>query len=176
MTGIAKDYAAALFMLAAEENKQDDISRDVKLIQQMFSENPEYAELLSSPALGFDEAESIIDEAFGESISENAASFLKILCRRGHISQIDDCAKEFDALYKASKQISTAKVVSAAELSADQSAALKLKLEKLTGHTVELQCYTDDTLMAGLTVEIDGKILDGSLKHRLNEVKEVISK
>ena len=176
MTGIAKDYAAALFMLAAEEDRQDEMAQDVELIQKMFCENPEYCELLASPALGFAEAESIIDQAFEGSISEDEISFLKLLCRRRHISQITDCAKEFEALYKASKQISTAKVVSAAELTSEQQSALKNKLEKLTGYNIELQCVIDEALMGGLMVEIDGKVLDGSLKHRLNEVKEVISK
>ena len=42
------------------------------------------------------------------------------------------------------------------------------------GRTVVLDCAVDDTLLGGITVELDGKVLDGSLRHRLHEVKEVM--
>lgn len=176
MTGIAKDYASALFMLAAEENRVDDFARDMLLVQEMFAQNPEYVALLGSPALSAEEVEEIIANAFGDSVAEQVLFFLNLLCRRGHIQAIDDCAKEFDALYKTSKQISSAKVVSAAPLSDKQLDALKSKLEAIVGNAVEIQCSVDETIMGGMTVTVDGKLLDGSLKRRLNEVKEVISK
>lgn len=176
MTGIAKDYAEALFMLAAEESKQDDFARDMMLVQDMFAQNPDYISLLCSPALSAEEKEDILASAFGDAVAEQILFFLNLLCRRGHIEQVEECAKEFDALYKASKKISTAKVVSAAALSEAQMAALKAKLEKVVGNTVEIECSVDEAIMGGLTVSVDGKLLDGSLKRRLNEVKEVISK
>ena len=176
MTSVAKDYAAALFMLGAEENRLDGFCADIQLVRDMFRENPEYIDLLASPALDSAEAEQIVCQAFQDSVDADVLSFLHILCQRGHIRQIDECCQEFETLYKTSKNISTAHIVSAVALSADQQTALKAKLEKALGRTVELVCRVDDTLMGGLTVTVDGKLMDGSLKHRLNEVKEVISK
>ena len=176
MTSIAKDYAAALFMLAAEENKQDEFAENVGLVGEMFRQNPDYIALLSSPVLSDVEKEDIINSAFGDSVAEQVVFFLNLLCKRGHIDRIEECAKEFNELYKASKLISSAKVVSAAKLSEKQTEKLKANLEKLIGHNVELECTVDETIMGGMTVYIDGKLLDGSLKRRLNEVKEVMGK
>jgi len=176
MTSVAKDYSAALFMLAAEEGREDDFANDIKLVQKMFAENPDYIQLLYSPVLSHTQKEDIINEAFGESVAEQVVCFLGLLCRRGHIHCIDQCAEEFDKLYKASKQISAAKVISAAKLSEDQLTRLQLKLEKLVGHRVEIESETDETIMGGITVYIDGKLLDGSLKRKLNDMKEVMAK
>ena len=53
--------------------------------------------------------------------------------------------------------------------------ALRLKLEKQSGRNVLLECSTDSTLLGGIVVEMDGKILDGSIRRRLQEVKEVMN-
>ena len=81
-----------------------------------------------------------------------------------------------ERLLEALEKTSVAKVTSAVELSENEIAQLKTKLEKVTGHTVITECSVDGTLIGGITVEIDGKILDGSVRQRLYEVKEVMSK
>jgi F-type H+-transporting ATPase subunit delta len=78
-------------------------------------------------------------------------------------------------LYNESKSISWAHVRSAIPLTPEQKTALRLKLEKQSGRNVLLECSTDNTLLGGIVVEMDGKILDGSLRRRLQDVKEVMN-
>ena len=52
---------------------------------------------------------------------------------------------------------------------------LKTKLESTTSGVVNINYLIDETLLGGVVVEINGKIMDGSLRHRLREVKEVMN-
>jgi F-type H+-transporting ATPase subunit delta len=70
----------------------------------------------------------------------------------------------------------TATVVSAVELNETEKAALKQRLEKNSGNTVMLECTVDPSILGGLIVTVNGTVTDGSLRHRLREVKDVMSR
>ena len=70
----------------------------------------------------------------------------------------------------------TAEVYSAVPLSEDQKQKLCNKLKKITKKTVVLDCKIDETLIGGVTVKVDGTIIDGSVKRRLDDIKEVIDR
>jgi hypothetical protein len=57
---------------------------------------------------------------------------------------------------------------------AEERTRLLQRLEKLSGHTVLLTCEVDATLLGGAVVEMDGRVMDGSVRGRLREIKEVI--
>ena len=75
-----------------------------------------------------------------------------------------------------SNRVLTAKVTSAVPLSEKEEKALIEKLEKMTGNTVLLDVEVNDSILGGMIVEIDGKVIDGSLQNRLNLVKDVIGR
>ena len=85
-------------------------------------------------------------------------------------------AEEYFALLDAFRRRSNAKVISAVELSDEEKSKIKAKLESIYKGEVNLEYSVDGSILGGLIVEINGKIMDGSLRHRLHEVKEVISK
>ena len=76
----------------------------------------------------------------------------------------------------ASEHVSTAYITSAVELTDEEVSVLKNKLEAICHNTVSMEFSIDPSLLGGLIVEVDGRILDGSLRHHLNEVKDVISR
>ena len=176
MTELYKEYSQALFMLALEDNSQKKYLEELKEIKDTFSQNPEYMELLSSPAIPLSDRKKVIDEALKDNYSQHIVSFIKLLCDKKHILSFDLCVDEYEALLDNFESVSVAKVKSARELSAQQKDELIEKLRKISGHDVVLDCETDETLIGGLIVEIDGKEIDASLRKRLKEVKEVIKR
>ncbi len=175
MTQTNIEYATALYMLAAEENFQNEVSDSLKIMLDAFTENSEYYDLLSSPAIPIGERLGIIDSAFS-SLHEYAVSFLKLLCEKMLVRSFPALCKEYENLLLSSSNVSFAKVVSAIDLTEMEEIALKQKLEKLCGHTVIMETSVDKNLMGGLVIEMDGKVIDASLRQRLNDVKDVISR
>ncbi len=169
-----KEYAEALYMLAAENNNIEMYSEDLNLIKDIIKSNPEYIELLSSPAIPMGERLSAISEAFEGRICDNIQSFLMILCENSNIRLLENCIDEFSHLVMAFSKKTTANIYSASLLNDEQKIALCKKLEAMTGKTVFPIFNIDETLIGGVKVEIDGKTYDGTVKHRLSEIKDVI--
>ena len=178
MTDIGKEYGTALFMLAAEcgDNAKREYAESLKLVSGTFKAEPMYAELLASPALPLGERLGIIEAAFGERLPEHVLSFMKLLCEKGRMPCFSSAVEEYMALLDASERISNARVTSAVELTEDEKNRLCKRLcEKLKAE-VKIEYFIDEGLLGGLIVEVDGTVIDGSLRHRLREVKEVMNK
>ncbi len=174
MGQIEKEYAAALFMLAAESGCEREISESLAQVSSVFSENPEYTEFLSSPSVPGKERVHSLEQALGAYVPEYVLSFLSLLCERRRIGGFEGCREEYDKLLREAEKRSTAFVTSAAELTEVQKADLKDRLEKLSGQSVDMEFSVDTELIGGIVVKLDDKLFDGSLKKRLQEIKETI--
>lgn len=176
MMQMSKEYAEALFALAKENGIEDIILGELRTVLELFDENPEYVVFMSSPSIPKNERLDALENAFSGKFHEYTVSFVELLCERSRINSFHDCVKDYEALYNQSKQVLKAHVTSAVPLTDDEKEKLKIKLEKKSGNTLILECDTDESILGGVIVELDGKIMDGSLKHRLQEVKEVIDR
>ena len=169
-----REYAEALFMLALQEKKCDEISSALLGFEGIIKENPQYLDLLDSPSIPLSERLALIDEALsGE--EEYLVSFLKLLCENGHIRDFLVCKEEFDAILEFHQGKVEAKVYCAIELTESQKTALCKKLSATIGKEVFASYVVDDSLIGGIRVEMDGNVYDGSISSALNSVKEVIS-
>ncbi len=175
MSEVAKEYGAALFMVAAESEQTDAFAGDLTTIGKVFDEHPDYTTLLSSPNIPMAERLGQIEQAFGGAVDEKVVSFLQLLCQKGHIYDFEAAAQEYRALWQAATQVSDAVVTSAVPLNETQQQKLLQKLEQTFGKTVRAVYAVDPDVMGGLIVEMDGKVLDGSLRHRLRDIKDVMN-
>ncbi len=174
MTRVSEEYASALFTLAFEEGVKAEVAESLEAVKGILSEYPEYTELLAAPNIPFDEREKILDEAFEGRIHDYALSFIKLICQRGHIRELDECIEEYIKMYDAADGIANAEVTSAAELNEAQRESLKAKLEKKLGRKVELTCRVDEEILGGVIIKVDGNVMDGSLRTKLRDVREML--
>ncbi len=175
MTDISKEYGTALFMLACEENQQKSYGEALEKVKDAFLQNPQYQELLASPSISLNERLSVIDAVFSERIPEHILSYLKLLCEKGRIPCFLETVEAYNELLDASERISNAKVTSAVELTEKEKQKLISKLESMMKGKVQAEYFVDSDLLGGFIVEMDGKIMDSSLRHRLQEIKGVIN-
>lgn len=176
MTQLSKEYAESLFSLARENSCEEKYLEELKFTEKVFKDFPEYAELLSSPALTREERTAAIDESLGESLSEYVMSFLKVLCEAGHMKQLSDCVAEYEKMYRDEKRTAAVKVTSAAPLTKDEEERIAAKITKIVGGECEITYFVDPSLIGGAIIETESAVIDGSLRKSLQEVKEVIKK
>ena len=175
MTATGNNYAEALFMLAREENSIDAFYDSLKIVNGVFMENPEYLQFLATPSIPKGERTAALVAAFGNKISEHVLSFLQLLCEHAAAEQFFDIFTEFERLREWASNSVVAVVKSVVELSDTQKSDLTKALEKRTGKSITLKCVIDTTLIGGIVVELDGEMLDGSVKNNLKRAREVIS-
>ncbi len=176
MSGISSEYAQALFMLAMEKQQGEEYDKALDLVADAFSENPSYPEFLESPGIPIAERLEALESAFSDALPRDVLSFLKILCEKRYIADFSDCVAHYKVLLNEVTGVSDARVTSAVELSENEENALKEKLEKLSGHKVEIEYTIDPSILGGLIVEMDDKVMDSSLQKHLKDVKDVISR
>ena len=174
MTQTAKEYAVALFMLAAEDGKEKLVSDGLKTVSQILRQFPEYLDLLASPNIPIQERTAAVDQAFSDGVCEYVVNFLKVLCEKNNIRLIHRCISEYEELYHANDGITSANVISAVALTKGEKEKLKQKLENFCGKKVIMHYIVNAAVLGGVIVHVDGKVIDGSLRRRLRDIKEVI--
>lgn len=176
VTQTGKSYAAALFMLASEKGCVEEYDKALGVVSEAFKQNPEYMELLSSPGISLTERLEALEEVFSKVLPEDVLSLIQLLCKNAHIYALHDCALEYKELLNSLNKVKTAKVTTSVKLDDAEKSALKKKLESKLGNNVVLDCSVDKSVLGGINVEVDGKVLDGSLRSRLKDIKDVINR
>ena len=174
MTKFARTYGSALFDLAKEEGIDSRILQDLVMISDAIDQIPGYLRLLQSPALGSEERSALIDEAWKDSVHAYSLNFLKMLCDKEKAGEFSECADEFRQLFNREHGIVPAKLTSAVPLSDDITDRLIAVLEKKTGKKIELSVETDESIIGGLRLDIDGMRYDGTVSGHLEEIRKLL--
>ena len=170
MTQRAVTYAQALYDLAKDENLGKTILEELAVLKTVFVDTPQYSKLLSAPDIPKQERCSVLDEAFRGKVDPYVLNFMKILTEKGYIRYFSECCQAYREQYNEENGVLPVCAVTAVELTEDQTAKLKAKLEKITGKTVELVNRTDPTCLGGVRLDYDGRQVDGTIKNRLDSI------
>lgn len=175
MNEISREYASALFALAREDGAEEEYAGGLAAIAAAFREAPEYVEFLSSHSIPKEERISALFAVFSGRVPVHVLSFLSLLCEKGRVREFFECVEAYDALLREWKETSHACISSAVPLTEEEKVRLEKKLRAVCGHAVVAEYRVDESLVGGVSITVDGRVMDGSLRRRLQEVKEVIS-
>jgi ATP synthase, F1 delta subunit len=175
MTTTSREYAEALFELAVQENQTAEVSEGLETVISALMQTPEYRALLASPAIGREERLAALDAAFRDRIPRVLLGILRMMVSRRHVGELDDMAREYEELARNVRGETVAAVTSAVPLKETEMVSLRSKLEKKLGRKVILQCREDPRLLGGIRVEVDGRVIDGSIRNKLDEIKDVMN-
>ena len=176
MSEVSNEYAKALFMLAGEKECIDEFKNALETVSDVFNTTPEYVDFLSTFAIPLEERLNALEVAFSKSLPRDVISFLKILCEKKHIAEFFEIADYYNILCNEIGNVCDAKVTSAVELTDNEKTLIKEKLEKSIGKAVQIEYVIDKSIIGGLIVDADGKIIDSSIKKHLKSMKDVINK
>lgn len=168
MTKTQQVYGGSLYELAKEEGLTEQIGSELSQVVAIFDENPDYWRFLGTISISKEERCRALDEALGGKIQPYLLNFMKILCRDGMMSQLKGCEKEYRRRYNEDHDIVEVCAVTAVEMNAPVKEKLTDKLQTVLGKTVELRCRVDPACMGGVLLELPGRQLDGTIKHRLD--------
>lgn len=171
MTAAGKMYGGALYELAAREGLDEAVLEQLAGVCALFAESPRYVKLLALPSVPKAERCAALDRAFRGQVEPYLLNFLKILCEKGEIRALPDCASEYRARYNEAHGILEATAVTAVPLTERQTVALRDKLAALTGKTIALSVRVDPACLGGVRLEVGGTQLDGTVQSRLDALR-----
>lgn len=171
-SGLASRYATALFELAREQNKLDEVASDLEGVLKLLDESDDMERLVRSPVLTREEQErAIVEVADRAGLRVLVRNFLGVLARKRRLFALRSIVAAFRTMLAEHRGEVTAEVVSATPLDERQMDALKESVGRFAGKAVSLSSSVDPGLLAGVVVRVGSRMIDASLKSKLQQLE-----
>lgn len=170
---MAGRYAVALFDLAKAQDALAALEADFAGLGKLLAQSDVVRALIASPLLQRAERQKAVQallDAMG-GVHQLTRNFLGVAAANGRLYALPRMLDAFGRLLAAERGEVTAEVVSARPLDQAQMAALKSKLTAVAGRDVAINAAVDAGLLGGLTVKIGSRMIDASLKTKLNNLQ-----
>jgi F-type H+-transporting ATPase subunit delta len=172
---VAKTYSDALFEVGLEKESLETLLEEFSFIEKTFLEYPDFLELFKTPRISIEERKETIEKIFGGKISNEMLNFLKIILDKRRASEIFEIKNEFQVAVHKHNNILEATVVSAVAITEEQSNKIIKSMSAVTGSDILIKNKVDETLLGGLVIYIGDKVIDGSVKKKLSDLKEELA-
>lgn len=170
--GVAGRYASALFDLAKEASNVSEVEADLKKFQGLLAESGDLVRLVRSPVISTEDQSKAIEAIVNKAgIGGLAANFFKLIAGNRRLFAVEDMIKAFSALAAKARGEIAAEVTSAVALNDAQTADLKQALKASVGKDVTLNAKVDPSLLGGLIVKVGSRMIDSSLRTKLETLK-----
>jgi F-type H+-transporting ATPase subunit delta len=175
MASMAGRYAAALFELAKDQQQLEQVERDLASLQTMLAGSADLRRLVLSPVIpAEDQAKALGAVLQKAGISGLTANFVKLIAKNRRLFAAGDMMKAFRALVARERGEVSADVASAHALTPEQIQLLSDTLRTSIGKNVRIDTRVDPNLLGGLVVKVGSRMIDSSLRTKLNNLKVVM--
>lgn len=175
VSGVAGRYATALFELAREVGAIDAVKADLDRFAALIAESDDLKRLVRSPVFTSEEQEHAVAAVLDRvGIGGIAGNFLKTVAANRRLFAVEAMIRDYAALVATAKGEVVAEVTVAQPLSDAHAATLKEALDALTGKDVKLAVEVDPSLLGGLKVKLGSRLVDASLKTKLNSIRHAM--
>jgi F-type H+-transporting ATPase subunit delta len=169
---MAGRYATALFELALEEKAIDKVKADLEAFDALVAGSPDLARLVRSPVFSAEEQAKALAAVLAKAgIVGIAAKFLNVVTSKRRLFAVRDMIRAYKGLVARHKGVVTARVTVAETLNDKHLDALKAALKAVTKKDVQVDVEVDPSIIGGLVVKLGSRMVDASLRTKLNAIK-----
>jgi F-type H+-transporting ATPase subunit delta len=174
-SGIADRYATAIFELANEDKKLAELEAGADLLEAALAESSDFRELISSPVYSRDDqARAIKAVASKLGLMPAFANALELMATKRRLFVLPQLVASLRARIADAKGEVTADVVSAKALTKAQIDELTKVLGESAKKTVKVKATVDESLIGGLVVKMGSKMIDTSIRSKLNALQNTM--
>ncbi|HET9902734.1 MAG TPA: F0F1 ATP synthase subunit delta [Xanthobacteraceae bacterium] len=173
VSGVAGRYATALFELAREQGALDQVARDLDAFDGLVAQSEDLKRLVRSPVFTSEEQTRAVGAVLEKAeITGIAANFVKLVASNRRLFAISDMIRAFRALLARQRGEISARVTVAEPLNEARTAELKDALKAVSGgKEIALDVSVDPSIIGGLIVKLGSRMVDTSLRTKLNAIK-----
>ena len=172
---IVSAYAESLFRLATAEEMADRVEEELHELERLYQTNPEMKEFVNNPRIRAEGKKDALAELLGDKLSRIALNQMHLLIDLERGRMLPKVAEEYYRLASEARAKVTAEVVTAVPISDDSRKRLGDALTKLTKKDVHLRARVDESIVGGAIVRVGDKVLDGSVRNKLNQLKKLMA-
>ncbi len=171
---VGMTYGSALYQAATEVGKRDVIREEAKEVLAVFKQDKELNQFMDTPVISVGEKKEVLKNIFENRISEELLNFLYVMVDKGRARHFERAIKVYEDLFNREEGFSYGKICSVTPLTEEQIAKFEEEAGKLLKEKVKLENEIDADLIGGVKILIDGKVIDASLRKRLDDLSNTI--
>ncbi len=168
----ARRYAIAFLEISKEQKSVEKTLADVTFVQNTIQDSRELDLFLKSPIVKPGDKRQALQAIFKKHVGTLSMAFLNLIANKERSGILHEITTAFIQEYNKFAGIIEVEVRAAKTLSATQIKNLQTVLEKSTSKKVNLQTSEQEDLKGGLLVKIDDTVIDGTIKHKLEQLEE----
>ncbi|WP_272575739.1 F0F1 ATP synthase subunit delta [Providencia sp. PROV273] len=169
---VARPYAKAAFDFAVE-NQAVAKWQEMLAFTAEVTRNEQVGELLSGSIAPETLAKTFISVC-GDEIDEHVQNLIRVMADNGRLTTLPEVLTQFIQLRDSLESTIEVDVISANELSEQQSAKISAAMEKRLSRKVKLNCKIDKSVIAGVIIRAGDLVIDGSIRGRLERLTDVL--
>lgn len=174
MEEIAEVYARALFEVALDQDKLDQIHEQLGQFADAMDESLDFRRFFFSPYFSTDEKK----EALGKVVKgadESFMNFLEALLERHRMPVIFRIRARFEQLWEEEHKLLPVQVTSAVELDKSTIKQIGERIGEQVGREVDLSSNVDPEILGGLVLRVGNFVLDASIRNRLEQLRKQVA-
>ncbi|MBE6047115.1 MAG: F0F1 ATP synthase subunit delta [Clostridium sp.] len=171
-----KRYALALYEIAEEKGKVEEFLEDLRSICDLIDNNKDFQEVIRHPQISTKKKKETFTNIFKGKIDNELLAFLIILIEKDRISYIREKLNEMEKIHLERINTLKAMVITAVPMLESEKEALKHKLEEKYDKNIIMTTEVDKSILGGVFVRVGNDVIDGTVKSKLDEMKEIMLK
>jgi F-type H+-transporting ATPase subunit delta len=167
-------YATALLEVSRAEGHLGDVQDELFRFARTFEASDELRSALSDPVLPAERRVAVVEDILGGKALQTSAALASFIVAAGRASELPAIIDRFVELAAAEQRRAVAEVRSAIELTPEQTERLRQSLNRATGKDVEVKVVVDPSVLGGIVARVGDVVIDGTVRHRLEQLREQI--
>jgi len=173
---IARQYSKALYEIGLDDDNLVKLLEEFKELWELINNNEDLKEALFHQRFLVDEKLNMFKKIFSDQLTEDMYKFMMVLIEKRRIYFLENILEEFRKLVYKHENIIIVKVTTAVEISEAMRDKLKDKLNQFVDKKIEMKVKCDTDIIGGMIIKIGDYLIDGSIKSKLESLKDQIKK
>lgn len=169
---LATRYAKSLLDTASEEGKLSEVFDDVKGISEAFRGSDQLRAVMKSPVIEKSKKHEILNAIFDGKVSKTTLDYINNVIDKGREQFLPEISSSFIEQYNSNKEIISADLVSATEVTDSlKNQVIDIIKNKTGAKTVNMNISVDSALIGGFVLKYNDKLYDTSISGRLTKLR-----
>ena len=171
---LVRGYAEALFNVVRAEGELDRVEDELYRFGKLLEGNHKLKQALADQSIDRAQRVKLLEDLLADKVSAHTLGLLTFIVAQGRARQLPQILAELSSLAAEARNSVVAEVRSAIPLDGRQRRELAEALGKATGKRVEVKVLVDPSLIGGVVAKVDDTVIDGSVKRRMQQLKEQV--
>jgi F-type H+-transporting ATPase subunit delta len=168
---LSESYARALLELATEHQQAEPVAAELAQLHDILDQNPNFKLFLADPAISTHERESTLTRIFQGKVSPLLFNFVRLVNEKGRLSHLTEIIGAYDQLLDEQLGKVEVDLTVAHPLTPDQIEQARQAIGKALKKDVVIHTYVDDSIIGGVVLRVQDKLIDSSVKAQLQALK-----